>query len=79
MCHVLPIATVALLLGISDETVRRSLKYKDETGDVLPAATGAKRGRKTKLDDDARKVSIILCSFLLSSIDVFALVPRRDC
>jgi hypothetical protein len=58
MCRVLPISTVALLLGISEITIRRTLKLYEETGDVIPIPTGRKRGRKPILSEDDLKVSI---------------------
>ena len=50
-------STVAILLDILEETIRRALRLYEETGDVLPIPTGLRRGRKPILNNNNRRVS----------------------
>jgi hypothetical protein len=49
---------VAYFLSISEDTVCRSVKLYEETGDVVNPVKGAKRGRKPLLNEGEREVSL---------------------
>lgn len=57
MARVMSPQEVAVLLDISDDTVRRSVKQFEMTGSVVATASGAKRGRKAILNEDDKAVS----------------------
>jgi transposase len=61
MSRAFSIPVVAVLLGVSDDTIRRAIKQYEATGDVVALPSGKKRGRKPKLDEDDRKASDFFC------------------
>jgi hypothetical protein len=62
MSHIFPNNIVAALLGMSVDTVQRSLELFRSTGDVVLPPTGKKRGRKPILEEEDLNVSAIIPS-----------------
>jgi transposase len=58
MSRVLPVKLVAVLLDISADSVRRSVKNYEEFGEVHAPQSGKARGRKRILDESDLAVSI---------------------
>lgn len=56
LSRVFPIPIVAILLEISDDTVRRAVQLHEVSGDILPIPTGAPRGRRPILTEEDRQV-----------------------